>query len=148
MAKEPTTIEAAPEILPEILKEAPKKKRRKKGELSLKRGIVHVNASYNNTIITITDTAGNAVAWHSAGRAGFKGPKKSTPYAAGVVVRRLADFVRAAGLQQVDVAVSGIGMGRDSAIRALSGIGLQIGSIKDKTPAPHNGPRQKKPRRA
>lgn len=121
--------------------------KKKKAKISLKRGIAHINATYNNTLITITDTAGNAVAWVSAGKAGFKGPKKSTPYAAGVVVRGLGDFVKNSGLQQVDVILKGVGMGRDGAIRALSGLGLQILSIKDKTPFPHNGPRPPRPRR-
>ena len=123
------------------------KKRKKKSKISLKKGIVFVNASYNNTIVSIADAQGNVVAWSSAGKQGFKGPKKSTPYAAGIVVKALADFVKQSGLSQIDVMIKGVGMGRDGAIRALSGIGLQIQSIKDRTPVPHNGPRAKKPRR-
>ncbi|OJI06451.1 30S ribosomal protein S11 [bacterium CG10_46_32] len=125
----------------------PAKKRKKKSKISLKKGIAFVNATYNNTMVSIADSSGNVVAWASAGKAGFKGPKKSTPYAAGIVVRALADFVKQSGLSQVDVHIKGVGMGRDAAVRALSGLGLQIQSIKDKTPVPHNGPRAKKVRR-
>ncbi len=127
--------------------EAKTVKRKKKQKVSLKKGVVYVNASYNNTIVSIADGNGNVLAWSAAGKEGFKGPKKSTPFAAGVVVRSLADFVKSAGLQQVDIEVKGVGMGRDGAIRGLSGLGLQILSIKDTTPVPHNGPRAKKPRR-
>ncbi|PJC40667.1 MAG: 30S ribosomal protein S11 [Parcubacteria group bacterium CG_4_9_14_0_2_um_filter_41_8] len=123
------------------------KKRKKKQKVSLKQGIAHVTATYNNTIVSIADTKGNVFAWASAGKLGFKGPKKSTPYAAGIVVRDLADFVKQSGLNQVDVIVKGVGMGRDAAIRGLSGLGLQIQSIKDRTAVPHNGPRPSKPRR-
>ncbi|MBI1961576.1 MAG: 30S ribosomal protein S11 [Parcubacteria group bacterium] len=126
---------------------APAKKRKKKSKISLKKGLAFVNATYNNTMVSIADPAGNVLAWASAGKAGFKGPKKSTPYAAGVVVRSLADFVKQSGLSQVDVVIAGVGMGRDAAVRALSGLGLAIQSIKDKTPVPHNGPRPKKVRR-
>ena len=125
----------------------PKRKRKKKGAVSLTKAIICINCSYNNTIITITDSTGKVVSWYSAGRAGFKGPKKSTPYAAGAVVRKLADFVKASGLQKADIIVQGIGMGRDASIRAISGLGIQVLSIKDRTPVPHNGPRPKKPRR-
>ncbi len=123
------------------------KPRKKKAKISLHKGIACVNSTYNNTIISITDLKGNVVAWASAGKAGFKGPKKSTPYAAGVVVRGLEEFVKNSGIKEVDVIVKGVGLGRESAIRALSGIGLEINSIKDRTPVPHNGPRPKKPRR-
>ena len=125
----------------------PSKKKKKKQKISLNKGIAYVSSTYNNTIISLADTQGNVVAWCSAGKAGFKGPKKSTPYAAGIVVRELSDFVKSSGLKQVDVIVKGVGMGRDSSIRGLSGLGLKILSIKDKTPVPHNGPRAKKPRR-
>jgi len=123
---------------------APKKK---KAKVSLKKGVVYVNATYNNTIISIADMAGNILAASSAGKMSFKGPKKSTPYAAGVVVKDLAEFVKNSGLQQVDVIIKGVGMGREASIRGLSGLGLQILSIKDRTPVPHNGPRASKPRR-
>lgn len=123
------------------------RKSKKKSKVSLKKGIAFVNATYNNTLVQLADSSGNVVAWASSGKAGFKGPKKSTPYAAGIVVRSLADFVKQSGLSQVDVVVKGVGLGRDASIRALSGLGLAIQSIKDKTPVPHNGPRAKKPRR-
>ena len=123
------------------------KKRKKKQKISFRQGVAYITATYNNTIITIADTNGNVVAWASAGKLGFKGPKKSTPYAAGIVVRDLSNFVKQSGLTQVDVIIKGVGMGRDAAIRGLSGLGIQIQSIKDKTPVPHNGPRAKKPRR-
>jgi len=122
-------------------------KRKKKSKISLKQGMAYITATYNNTIVSIADTQGNVVAWASAGKLGFKGPKKSTPYAAGIVVRDLADFVKQSGLSQIDVVVKGVGMGRDAAVRGLSGLGLQIHSIKDRTSVPHNGPRAKKPRR-
>jgi len=145
-AQNPVEPSLAPEKSGSKTKAAPKRNK-KKSKVSLKKGVAYVNASYNNTMVSIVDTAGNVVASSSAGKAGFKGPKKSTPYAAGVVVRGLADFVKQSGLSQVDVVVKGVGMGRDAAIRALSGLGLVIQSIKDKTPVPHNGPRAKKPRR-
>ncbi len=122
-------------------------RRRKKQKKSLKNGIVYINASYNNTVVSIADTSGNIVAWASAGKQGFKGPKKSTPFAAGKVIKSLEDFISQSGLSQVDIVVKGVGMGRDAAIRGLSGLGLQIQSIKDRTAVPHNGPRPPKPRR-
>lgn len=129
----------------EEVKAAPKKK--KKAKLTLKRGQAHIQASYNNTIITITDQNGNAVAASSAGACGFKGPKKSTPYAAGIIVRTLMDKLKESGLQQVDVFVKGVGSGREGAVRALHANGLEVISIKDLTPIPHNGCRAPKPRR-
>jgi small subunit ribosomal protein S11 len=130
-------------------KEQPKAqiKRKKKQKRILKSGIAHINATYNNTIVSISDPLGNVVAWASSGKNGFKGPKKSTPFAAGKVVKSLEDFVKQSGLAQIDVVIKGVGMGRDAAIRGLSGLGLQINSIKDRTPMPHNGPRAPKPRR-
>ena len=127
-----------------VKKAAPKKK---KAKVSLKKGVVYVNATYNNTIISIADSSGNVLASSSAGRMGFKGPKKSTPYAAGVVVKALAEFVKNSGLQQVEVIIKGVGLGREASIRGLSGLGLQVLSIKDRTPVPHNGPRAPRPRR-
>lgn len=125
----------------------PAKARNKKGKVALARGVAYVNATYNNTVVSLADPRGNVLAWSSAGKAGFKGPKKSTPYAAGVVVRGLEEFVKNAGLKEVDVIVKGVGLGREAAVRALGGLGLNINSIKDRTPIPHNGPRPKKPRR-
>ena len=123
------------------------KKKKKKVKKSIKRGQAHVQATYNNTLVTIADQNGNAVATASAGAAGFKGPKKSTPYAAGIVVKNLVEKIKDTGMQQVDVFVKGVGSGRESAIRALHANGLEVMSIKDMTPIPHNGCRPKKPRR-
>lgn len=134
-----------PEEVKSVKKPVPRKKGKKK--ISLKKGLVYVNATYNNTIISMTDPLGNVLASASAGKLGFKGPKKSTPYAASLVVKHLAEFVKNSGLQQVDVIIKGVGLGRESAIRGLSGLGLQILSIKDRTPVPHNGPRPRSPRR-
>ncbi|MDP2586561.1 MAG: 30S ribosomal protein S11 [Candidatus Komeilibacteria bacterium] len=135
----------AEEAKKEAVKAAPKRK--KKAKLTLKRGQAHIQATYNNTIITITDQNGNAVAASSAGACGFKGPKKSTPYAAGIIVRTLMDRLKESGLQQVDVFVKGVGSGREGAVRALHANGLEVISIKDLTPIPHNGCRAPKPRR-
>ncbi|MFH0819818.1 MAG: 30S ribosomal protein S11 [bacterium] len=110
-------------------------------------GRAYVKATYNNTIVTLTDQAGNVLASASAGQAGFKGPKKSTPYAASIIVRNAVDKVRIYGLKNVSVFVKGVGSGRESAIRAFNTNGLNVVSIKDVTPIPHNGCRPKKPRR-
>lgn len=111
------------------------------------RGAAYVHASYNNTIITITDRAGNVIAWMSAGSAGFKGAKKATPFAASKVAEILVEKIAKSGIKELDVFVRGVGSGRDSAIRSLSSHGLDILSIEDVTPLPHNGCRPKKPRR-
>ncbi len=110
-------------------------------------GIVHINASFNNTQITITDLEGNAVVWSSSGAAGFKGTRKGTPFAAQVAARAAADKVMEHGMREVDVRVSGPGGGRESAIRALQAAGIKIRSIRDVTPIPHNGCRPPKRRR-
>lgn len=111
------------------------------------RGIAHVQATYNNTLIGITDESGNALVWSSAGALGFSGAKKATPFAAARVAEAAAEKAKRLGMQEVRVEVRGIGSGRDSAIRALANHGLAILSLKDITPVPHNGPRQKKVRR-
>lgn len=111
------------------------------------RGAVYIQATYNNTIITATDEKGNTLGWSSAGSLGFSGAKKATPYAAARVAETVVEKVKKSGLQDVAVFVSGVGSGRDSAIRALSNHGFNILSIKDITPLPHNGPRPKKIRR-
>jgi small subunit ribosomal protein S11 len=110
-------------------------------------GIAHVNATFNNTTITITDMHGNAVAWASSGKAGFKGSKKSTPFAATVAAEGCAREALSLGVKRVHVRVQGPGSGRESAIQALAAAGLQIRSIKDVTPIPHNGCRPPKRRR-
>lgn len=110
-------------------------------------GRAYVHASYNNTIVTLTDPNGNVLAWSSAGSMGFKGPKKATPYAAGIIVKNLAEKVAEIGLKDVYVFVRGIGSGREAAVRALNANGINVLTIKDVTPIPHNGCRPPKPRR-
>ena len=111
------------------------------------RGMAFIQATYNNTIITLTDEKGNTISWSSAGSLGFAGAKKATPYAAARVAEVVVEKAKKSGLHAVAVRVSGVGSGRDSAVRALANQGLEIISIKDVTPLPHNGPRAKKVRR-
>lgn len=110
-------------------------------------GRVYVNASYNNTTVTVTDLRGNVIAWASAGSLGFSGPKKATPFASSKVIAAIAEKVQAGGPANIQIIVKGIGSGRDSAIRSLMAQGFNILSIKDATPIPHNGPRPPKVRR-
>ena len=110
-------------------------------------GKVYVNATYNNTVVTVTDTQGNVLAWASAGSLGFSGPKKATPFASSKVVSAITEKIQASGPKDITVIVKGIGSGRDSAIRSLINNGFNILSIKDATPVPHNGPRPAKTRR-
>ena len=123
------------------------KSRKKKAQRQVTTGQVHVKASYNNTIVTITDTKGDVLAWSSAGSCGFRGPKKATPYAATVVVRELMKKLEGTGLREVEAFVRGVGSGRESSIRALHANGIVVTRIKDVTPIPHNGCRARKPRR-
>ncbi len=110
-------------------------------------GIAHINATFNNTLVTITDMHGNAITWGTSGKAGFKGSKKSTPFAATVAAEQCAREALTAGVRRVHVLVQGPGSGRESAIQALASAGLQVKSIKDVTPIPHNGCRPPKRRR-
>jgi small subunit ribosomal protein S11 len=110
-------------------------------------GLAHIKASFNNTIVTITDTIGNVIAWSSAGHVGFKGSRKSTPFAAQVTAENAAKKARDLGMMKVDVSVSGPGAGREAAIRALQATGLTVETIRDATPVPHNGCRPPKRRR-
>ena len=110
-------------------------------------GVAHISATFNNTMITITDPRGNTVSWGSAGKAGFKGSKKSTPFAATVASEQCAREAMGMGVRRVHVRVQGPGSGRESAIQALAAAGLQVKSIKDVTPIPHNGCRPPKRRR-
>ncbi|MEL7489508.1 MAG: 30S ribosomal protein S11 [Pseudomonadota bacterium] len=110
-------------------------------------GVVHVNASFNNTMVTITDEQGNAISWSSAGGMGFKGSRKSTPYAAQLAAEDAAKKAMEHGLQTVNVEVRGPGSGRESALRALQSVGLNVNMIRDVTPIPHNGCRPRKRRR-
>ncbi|MCE9626385.1 MAG: 30S ribosomal protein S11 [Candidatus Eisenbacteria bacterium] len=121
----------------------PKKRDRKVGT----NGVAHVQASFNNTIITITDTDGNVISWASAGKAGFKGSRKSTPFAAQMAAEATARDAIHMGLKRVEVWVKGPGAGREAAIRSLQVAGLEISAIKDVTPIPHNGCRPPKRRR-
>ncbi|MCF7795898.1 30S ribosomal protein S11 [Patescibacteria group bacterium] len=123
------------------------KNKKKKVSKFIKKGAVHVLATYNNTIITFTDINGNVIAWSSAGKCGFKGPKKATPFAASIIVEDASSRAKDRGLEEVIVYVKGVGLGRDSAIRALNTNGFTITNIKDITPTPHNGCRKRKPRR-
>lgn len=123
------------------------KAKKKKIVKQVPRGNAYIQATYNNTIITITDPNGNVVGWGSAGMAGFKGPKKATPYAASIVAKNLMDKIVDYGVKEVSVFVKGIGGGREGAIRALHTNGLNVISINDVTPVPHNGCRPPKRRR-
>ena len=122
-------------------------KGKKRAFKTIPRGRVYVQASVNNTIITVTDPNGNVVTWSSAGNAGFKGPKKSTPFAASVIVGKVAEQLEPFGMKDVHVFVKGVGSAKDSAIRTLNSKGLNILSIKELTAIPHNGCRPRKPRR-
>lgn len=135
----------AKELLGEEIGEI--KVRRAKGSKNITVGIVHVLATFNNTKVTITDANGNVISWGSAGRHQFRGSRKSTAYAAQVVCQEAAKLAMAHGLKDVSVRVKGPGMGRDSAIRALQLLGLNVSSIVDTTPIPHNGCRPPKRRR-
>lgn len=125
----------------------PAARTRKKEKKNIVAGVAHVAATFNNTIITITDTAGNAVSWSSAGSLGFKGSRKSTPYAAQVAAEDAGKKAVEHGMRTLEVEVSGPGSGRESALRALQAVGLQVTSIRDVTPIPHNGCRPPKRRR-
>lgn len=114
---------------------------------NIEKGAAHIHSSFNNTIVTITDTAGNVIAWGSAGGSGFKGSRKSTPFAAGEVAETAAKKAMEHGLKTVEVYVKGPGSGREAAIRSLQTAGLEISAIKDVTPIPHNGCRPPKKRR-
>lgn len=118
-----------------------------KGSKNITSGIVTISATFNNTLVTISDMQGNTIAWSSAGKAGFKGSRKSTAFAAQQVAQDAARSAMSHGLKQVEVRVKGPGSGRESAIRALQAVGFEITSIKDVTPVPHNGCRPRKKRR-
>ena len=124
-----------------------KPKRKKKKVLTSDEGVAHIKATFNNTIITLTDLQGNVVAWASAGAMGFKGSRKSTSFAAGQAAEKAANIALDIGLKRVRVEVKGPGSGRESAIRSLAVVGLEITAIKDVTPIPHNGCRPPKRRR-
>lgn len=120
---------------------------RKKAKKMVPQGQAHIFATFNNTIVTITDMNGNTIAWGSAGSAGFKGSRKSTPYAAKLAAQNAANIAKDNGMQEMDVIVKGPGPGREQAIRSLQSSGIKVKSIRDITPVPHNGCRPKKKRR-
>ena len=120
---------------------------RKKVKKDVSDGIAHIHASFNNTIITITDRQGNTLAWATAGGSGFRGSRKSTPFAAQVAAERAGEQVKEFGMKNLEVEVKGPGPGRESAVRALNNVGFQITNITDVTPIPHNGCRPPKKRR-
>ena len=119
----------------------------KKAKKNITDGIAHIHATFNNTIVTITDRAGNTLSWATAGGSGFGGSRKSTPFAAQVAAEKAGKAAKELGLKNLDVKVKGPGPGRDSALRALNAIGINISSIEDVTPIPHNGCRPPKQRR-
>jgi small subunit ribosomal protein S11 len=121
--------------------------KKKRSKIKIPKGKIFINSTYNNTIIAATDPLGNVFAWGSAGKAGFKGSKKSTPYAGGKTMEDVLVRIKDRGLQEVEIFIKGIGSGRESAIRALQASGLTVLTIKDRTPSPHGGVRQKKVRR-
>ena len=130
-----------------MAKVAKKVVKRRRERKNIEKGTVHIRATFNNTIVTVTDTAGNAISWASAGELGFKGSRKSTPFAAQSAAETAAKAAMEHGLKSVEVYVRGPGSGRESAIRALETVGLQITLIKDVTPVPHHGCRPPKRRR-
>jgi small subunit ribosomal protein S11 len=120
---------------------------RKRERKNVTVGIVHIKSSFNNTIVSITDTEGNVISWASGGGVGFKGSRKSTPYAAGMAAETAAKAAMEHGLRKVEVQAKGPGSGRDTAIRSLQNVGIEVSSIKDVTPVPHNGCRSPKRKR-
>ena len=130
-----------------MAKQVAKKPVARRNRKNIDKGEAHIHSSFNNTIVTITDTNGNTISWGSAGGLGFKGSRKSTPFAAGEVAETAAKAAMEHGLKTVEVYVKGPGAGREAAIRALQSAGLELSSIKDVTPIPHNGCRPPKRRR-
>ncbi len=147
-------LEDLPESVKKKLEQAKTDKKSKKKKIKKRKkrenvriGKAFVKATYNNTIVTITDIDGNVISWASAGVAGFKGPKKSTSYAGQIITRIAVQKAREVGLEEVSVYIKGVGTGREAAVRTLNSAGLNIKSIYDITPIPHNGCRARKPRR-
>ena len=127
--------------------EKDKKSGKKRNKNAPELGVAHIHATFNNTIVSITDLSGNVISWSSAGAQGFKGSRKSTPFAAQVAAEKAAIKARDMGMKKLEVCVRGPGPGRESAIRSLSNTGLEVTVIRDKTPMPHNGCRARKRRR-
>jgi small subunit ribosomal protein S11 len=130
-----------------VTKQTAKKRVKRKERKNIPYGIAHIQSTFNNTIVNITDLNGNTIAWGSAGHQGFKGSRKSTPFAAQVTATAVAKAAMEHGVTKVDVRVKGVGSGRETAVRSLQAVGLEIGLISDVTPVPHNGCRQPKRRR-
>ncbi len=128
-------------------KPAPRKAGRKKEKKNIPAGVAHIHASFNNTLVAITDMQGNLLAWSSSGKCGFKGSRKGTPFAAQMAATQAAGVAREHGVRSLEVRVKGPGAGRESSVRALQAAGIEIKSIKDVTPIPHNGCRPPKRRR-
>lgn len=132
-------------VKPEAKKQSGGKK--KAGVKTTQKGRVYITSTFNNTLVAVTNEGGDVISWGSSGGSGFKGTRKSTPYAAGIAMENAAKKAIAKGIESVDIFVKGPGSGRDSALRAIKTVGLSILSINDITPMPHNGPRAKKKRR-
>jgi len=149
MGKKKITTQTTEEVLKEkaALEAAEAKAAGKAVSKKFERGRIYINASYNNTLISVTDDKGNIIAWASAGSLGFSGPKKATPFAATKIVSALTEKLKKSGPINVEVFVNGVGGGRDSAVRSLANQGFNILMIKDITPIPHNGPKPPKVRR-
>ncbi|MGZ6079207.1 MAG: 30S ribosomal protein S11 [Myxococcaceae bacterium] len=149
MAEEVAPPAAAPvaDVAAGVTSAAAEKRVKRKGKKNILNGVVHIQSTFNNTIITICDVSGNVISWSSAGARGFKGSRKSTPFAAQVAAGDAAAKAMEHGLKNVTVMVKGPGAGRESALRALAAAGLKISLIRDVTPIPHNGCRQPKRRR-
>lgn len=147
MDKEEIKTDSQTESSPIAEAAAKIKSKKKKAKAKVTKGKIFINSTYNNTIVSVTDTNGNVLMWCSAGKIGFKGSKKSTPYAGQRTMEDVLGRLKERGLSEIDVFIKGIGSGRESAVRALQGSGLNILSIKDQTPTPHGGVRPKKPRR-
>ncbi|KKP57705.1 MAG: 30S ribosomal protein S11 [Candidatus Moranbacteria bacterium GW2011_GWF2_34_56] len=150
MTEEKDTIqeqEIKTPVIAEVIKPENQTVQAKKGKKSVFKGQAHIQCTYNNTIITISDMNGATLGWSSSGMLGFKGAKKSTPFAATKVASDVSEKVKKFGLKELMIFIKGVGGGRESAVRGLSGAGFDVISIKDITPAPHNGCRRRKPRR-
>lgn len=149
MGKKKVVQKSAEELLKEAgsMEATIAKKKTSAVKQRLEKGRIYINASYNNTFMTVTDEKGQVITWMSAGSLGFSGPKKATPFAASKVAEALVEKIQRSGPFKVEILVRGLGSGRDAAIRSLAAKGLEIIALKDVTPIPHNGPRPPKPRR-
>jgi small subunit ribosomal protein S11 len=147
MAKQPAGAAPATGAPEAPAKKGKKKQFKKKERKHIPHGVAHIQASFNNTIVTLSDPDGKVIAWKSAGSLGFRGSRKGTPFAAQQAAQNVANAVRDHGMRSVEVRVSGPGSGRESAIRALAAAGLEVRNIRDVTPIPHNGCRPPKRRR-